>query len=103
MDRLTRWNDRTEQAKLKDWDEDYWKDFMFNLDTVDWLGIYGAIDKLAEYEDLEEQGKITKVVRCRDCDVPHNKWTGCPKLSGLVTPPDFYCAFGRPKITEDIL
>lgn len=44
-----------------------------------------------------------KVVRCKDCDVPHNKYTGCPKLGGLVTPPDFYCAFGRPKITENIL
>lgn len=36
-------------------------------------------------------------------DVPHNKYTGCPKLNDLVTPPDFYCAFGMPKITEDIL
>lgn len=34
------------------------------------------------------------VIRCRDCDVPHNKWTGCPKLNGLVPPDDFYCAFG---------
>lgn len=38
-----------------------------------------------------------KIIRCRDCNVPHNKWTGCPKLNGLVTPPDFYCALAEPK------
>ena len=38
-----------------------------------------------------------KVVRCTDCAVPHNKYTGCPKLNGLVTPPDFYCPFGERK------
>ena len=38
-----------------------------------------------------------KVVRCRDCAVPHNKYTGCPELNGLVTPPDFYCSYGERK------
>ena len=38
-----------------------------------------------------------EVVRCRDCAVPHNKYTGCPKLNGLVTTPDFYCPFGKRK------
>lgn len=38
-----------------------------------------------------------EVVRCRDCAVPHNKYTGCPELNGLVTPPDFYCPFGERK------
>lgn len=38
-----------------------------------------------------------QVVRCRECAVPHNRWTGCPNLGGLVTPPDFYCAFGERK------
>ena len=37
------------------------------------------------------------VVHCRDCAVPHNKWTGCPLLNGLVTPPNFYCAMGEKK------
>ena len=37
------------------------------------------------------------VVRCKDCAVPHNKYTGCPKLNGLVTPPDFCCPFGERK------
>ena len=36
-----------------------------------------------------------EVVRCKDCSVPHNKWTGCPRLNGLVPPPDFYCAYGE--------
>lgn len=74
MDRLTRWNEQTEQAELKDWYEDEWREFRASLDTVDWLGIYSAIDKLAEYEDLEEQGRLIKlsvndIHPCRYCDV----------------------------------
>lgn len=38
---------------------------------------------------------LVDVVRCKDCAVPHNRWTGCPKLNGLVTPSNFYCAFGE--------
>ena len=40
---------------------------------------------------------VVEVVRCEDCDVPHNKWLGCPHLNGLIPPPDFYCAKGTPK------
>lgn len=36
-----------------------------------------------------------EVVRCRECEIPHNKYAGCPKLNGLVTPPDFYCPYGE--------
>ena len=43
---------------------------------------------------------VEPVVRCRDCVVPHNKYTGCPKLNGLVTPPDFYCSFGKRKDSD---
>lgn len=51
------------------------------------------------YHYLTSGAKLTnkETIKCRDCDVPHNKWTGCPKLNGLVTPPDFYCAFAEPK------
>lgn len=42
-----------------------------------------------------------EVVRCRDCAVPHNKYTGCPELNGLVTPHDFYCPFGERKDGEE--
>lgn len=52
---------------------------------------------------LEEHGipfggiapDVVEVVRCRDCSVPHNKWTGCPNLNGLIPPPDFFCARGE--------
>ena len=37
---------------------------------------------------------VVEVVRCKDCDVPHNKWTGCPHLNGLIPPPNHYCALG---------
>lgn len=40
----------------------------------------------------------SEVIHCKDCGVPHNKWTGCPKLNGLVTHPDFYCACAEPKM-----
>lgn len=40
------------------------------------------------------------VVRCKDCAVPHNENTGCPKLRGLVTPPWFYCPYGERKSDE---
>jgi hypothetical protein len=38
---------------------------------------------------------VVSVVRCHECAVPHNRWTGCPKLGGLIPPDDFYCGFGR--------
>lgn len=40
---------------------------------------------------------VVEVVRCKDCAVPHNKWTGCPNLNGLIPPPDFFCARGEGK------
>ena len=40
---------------------------------------------------------VVEVVRCADCDVPHNRWTGCPNLNGMIPPPDFYCARGERK------
>lgn len=59
------------------------------------------------YEDNEtcemfkNKADYVEVVRCKDCDVPHNKWTGCPHLNGLIPPPDFYCAKGTPKERGD--
>ena len=70
------------------------------------------LTELARYQDPHKQSTIlgvvdtikntptadvVEVVRCKDCDVPHNKWTGCPNLNGLIPPPDFYCAKGTPK------
>ena len=48
------------------------------------------------YWDGQRDAK-NELVRCKDCAVPHNKWLGCPKLRGLVPPPDFYCAYGERK------
>lgn len=41
------------------------------------------------------------VVRCKDCDVPHNKWTGCPKMNGLIPPPEHFCSYGEQKEGDD--
>lgn len=57
------------------------------------LGIQQAVDEQPTVDAVE-------VVRCRDCAVPHNKYTGCLELNGLVTPPDFYCPFGERELKE---
>ena len=54
-----------------------------------------------ELIDAAPEIDAVRVVRCKDCAVPHNKYTGCPKLNGLVTPPDFYCPFGERKDGDD--
>ena len=43
---------------------------------------------------------VVEVVRCKDCSVPHNKWTGCPKLNGLIPNPNHYCSYGERKGAE---
>lgn len=43
---------------------------------------------------IMEHLEAVPVVRCKDCAVPHNKWTGCPKLLGRIPADDFYCADG---------
>ena len=45
--------------------------------------------------ETAETANVVQVVRCKDCAVPHNQWTGCPKLNGLLTSPDFYCSYGE--------
>lgn len=51
--------------------------------------------------DAHIEEDVVEVVRCKDCDVPHNKWTGCPNLNGMIPPPDFYCAKGERKQKPD--
>lgn len=46
-------------------------------------------------EKAENELLSKTIIRCKDCKVPHNKYTGCPKLNGLVTFPDFYCGFAE--------
>ena len=59
----------------------------------------GLVDVVEFLNDMPTVDAV-EVVRCKDCAVPHNKYTGCPMLNGLVTPPDFYCPFGERK--EDV-
>lgn len=61
INRLTRWNEETEGAELVIYGQDEWKDLVESLDLVDWMRIHEAITKLAEYEDLEEQGMLLKL------------------------------------------
>ena len=56
----------------------------------------GLVDVVEFLNDMPTVVAV-EVVRCKDCAVPHNKYTGCPELNGLVTPPDFYCPFGERK------
>ena len=51
--------------------------------------------------DEQPTADVIEAVRCKDCAVPHNRWTGCPKLNGLVTPPDFYCSYGERKKEDE--
>ena len=52
--------------------------------------------------DEQPTSDVVEVVRCKDCDVLHNKWTGCPNLNGMIPPPEFFCAKGvrKPKTAD---
>ena len=51
----------------------------------------------ADCPHFKSKADFVNVIRCKDCDIPHNKWLGCPNLNGLIPPPDFYCARGERK------
>lgn len=40
---------------------------------------------------------VVEVVRCKDCAIPHNRFTGCPNLNGLIPPKNHFCSFGERK------
>ena len=61
MERLTKWNDKTEGAELISWNEEEWKDFMGSLDVPICTELSLAVEKLAEYEDAEEQGLLLRL------------------------------------------
>ena len=58
------------------------------------MGPPGGARKLMEDAPTAD---VVEVVRCKDCDIPHNKWLGCPNLNGMIPPPDFYCAREKKK------
>ena len=58
--------------------------------------------EFAKFIDACQTVDAAEVVRCKDCDVPHNSWTGCPNLNGMIPPPEFFCAKGvrKPKTAD---
>lgn len=58
------------------------------------INCYNA-DWIVSFIEAQPTADVAEVIRCKDCAVPHNQWTGCPKLNGIVTPPDFYCSCGE--------
>ena len=48
----------------------------------------------------QDGADVVKVVRCNDCAIPHNRWTGCPRMNGTIMEPDDYCSYGRRKEDE---
>ena len=69
-------------------------------DVYSLFGKYGFARLHVADIDAIPRVDAVEVVRCKDCVVPHNKYTGCPELNGLVTPPDFYCSFGKRKDSD---
>lgn len=58
-------------------------------------GTYIGLKCTKSFVEKAETADVIQVVQCKDCAVPHNRWTGCPILNGLVTSPDFYCSYGE--------
>ena len=79
------------------------RDYLYAEDLIFMRGLAKLNKLIAKYGGKMDEGQndAAPVVRCKDCAVPHNKYTGCPKLNGLVTPPDFYCPFGERKDGDD--
>lgn len=61
MSRLTYLNGSRETTELTQFEGDSWQELIKNADTVDQVFMHNAIDKLYEYEDLEEQGLLLKL------------------------------------------
>lgn len=51
--------------------------------------------------EQEPTADVVEVVRCKDCTIPHNKWLGCPKMNGLIPPPNHFCSYGVKKECTD--
>lgn len=58
---------------------------------------YNGFQNAVGHVEAFPAADVVEVVRCKDCAVPHNHLTGCPWMSGRVTPPDFFCGFGERK------
>lgn len=51
-------------------------------------------------EHFKNKADFAEVVRCFECNIPHNKWTGCPYMNGLIPPPNHFCSYGVKKDKE---
>ena len=50
-----------------------------------------------EWVEDQPTADVVEVVRCKDCAIPHNRFTGCPNLNGLIPPENHFCSFGERK------
>lgn len=65
--------------------------------------IMGVLWCVATFIEIQLSRKTISVsiVRCKDCAVPHNRWTGCPKMNGTIMPPDGFCSYGERRDATD--
>ena len=56
-------------------------------------GILSAI----KHVEAQPAADVVEVVRCKDCEIPHNRFTGCPNLNGLIPPENHFCSYGKRK------
>lgn len=63
---------------------------------------YPTLSKLAHYEDLEEQGKLAEVIRCKDCIRYGDERIGagwCDEHEHLTNDDD-YCSYAVGRLAE---
>ena len=64
---------------------------------------YAEADKLAHYEDLEEQGRLVKVIRCKDCIRYSDEYVvgagWCDEHEHLTNDDD-YCSYAVGRLSE---
>lgn len=64
---------------------------------------YPTLSKLAHYEDLEEQGKLAEVIRCKDCIRYGDEYVvgagWCDEHEHLTNDDD-YCSYAVARLAE---
>lgn len=77
---------------------------LLELSDENQFGANNAYYKLKHYEDLEEQGRLIEVVKCKDCScfeeitAAYNYYF-CNRYGGIVTEND-YCSRAEAKLKE---
>lgn len=64
---------------------------------LDWCAV---LDKLTDYEDAEEQGRLVEVIRCKDC-----VYLGFKDFRGICKgavchpiTPEYFCSFAKRRV-----